>query len=514
MMKNKILLIAVAVFSILGYSCDSFLDVNHDPNVLEEIPDAKVVLPTAQANLGNQLMGWELGFAGGFWSEYWTQKHDHSQFKTLCDYDEQEFATAYSDLTAGVLIDLNKMKEVSEENTDRGVYYVAEALSIFTWQVLTDIWGSVPYFEAVQGDKGIDAPKFDSGEEIYSDLLKRVDELIAIDLSRSTLDGTYDLYYGGDLERWKDFANSLKLKLMMRLSETPQYDNTEVVNFIESVLNDRDRSFITKSAMISGETWSDNQEGKRHPMREFEAGNAEYLSGNVIACKSFSRYLIRNNDPRMDVLFEPRGDVQKGAFFGDYESKEDTDGNGTDDEDEKYSMPVFKGDMDLIVMSDWEIYFFIAEAYAREGDSSNAKMYYEMGVIASLEQNGISDDDILMSGGYAEWTAGTTEEQIKTIMMQKWVANCNYQHIESFLERNRTKYPAVNTVDVELDRQTADEDFQGGFLTISVKGRAKLSGQLPSSPIYPTSVISRNPNAPDQRVNLLTKVWWNQKPGL
>ena len=81
---NKIIVLISTVFMLLFTSgCQDWLDVNHDPNVLEEIPDAKVLLPAAEVGLGNNLMGWDMGFAGAFWSEYWTQAYSASQFKFL-----------------------------------------------------------------------------------------------------------------------------------------------------------------------------------------------------------------------------------------------------------------------------------------------------------------------------------------------------------------------------------------------------------------------------------------------
>jgi hypothetical protein len=97
--------------------------------------------------------------------------------------------------------------------------------------------------------------------------------------------------------------------------------------------------------------------------------------------------------------------------------------------------------------------------------------------------------------------------------MQKWVANCNYQHIESFLERNRTKYPSVNNIDIAANRTGAWSSFPVGDLTVSVKGRTLLNGNLPASPLYPEYYIFRNNNAPAQKANVGEKVWWNQKQG-
>jgi hypothetical protein len=201
----------------------------------------------------------------------------------------------------------------------------------------------------------------------------------------------------------------------------------------------------------------------------------------------------------------------KGAFFGDYASTGDADGNGTTDDKEKYATVVFAGNMDLMLMSDWEVDFYIAEVYARAG-SPKAQDYYEAAIKASLAEQGISDYSMIETG-YAQWAGGNTEAQIKQIAMQKWVANCNYQHIESFLERNRTKYPSVNDIDIAANRQYAWTNFPVGSLTVSVVGRTRLNGNLPASAMYPQYYMFRNNNAPKQKANIGEKVWWNQKQG-
>jgi hypothetical protein len=500
-MKRKSLIILSAIVLSFTYGCSDYLDVNHDPNALAEVPSVKVLLPAAEVGIANNLMGWHFGFGGGFWVEYWTQSYTASQFKTLCEYLPEDFNTAYQSLMSQPMKDLEQIKTDSNTDENVGYYFIAEALSIFTWQIITDVWGDMPYFEALKGGEGILHPKQDKGQNIYADLLTRIDELLKLDLSETSIDGTYDYIYEGNLTAWYEFANALKLKLMLRLSETPQYDNTKVLNFIEST------NLLSESAKISGTTWDDAMEGKRHPMREYQAGGANYFSTNVIACKTFIDYLNLNADPRLEKLFSGT----KGAFFGDFDSKGDSDGNGTTDDKETYATVVFGGNMDLMLMSDWEVNFYIAEVYARSG-SSKAKDFYEAGVKASLNQHDIPDFSIVETG-YAKWTSGNTETQIKQIAMQKWVANCNYQHIESFLERNRTKYPPVNNIDIAANRAGAWTNFPVGDLTVSVKGRALLNGNLPASPLYPETYMFRNNNAPDQKVNVGEKVWWNQKQG-
>lgn len=520
-MSNKLLTILAAfILLFIANSCQDWLDVNHDPNAIEEIPDSKVLLPAAQVGIANNLMGWDFGFGGGFWVEYWTQSYTASQFKSLTEYLPQEFNTTYQSLMREPMTDLNRIKTMTAEDDNRGYFFIAEALSIFTWQIITDVWGDMPYSEALRFEEGISSPVQDQGEEIYADLMARIDALLEVDLSNSFVDSKTDLIYLGDLDKWYSFANSLKLKLMIRLSETPQYNNAEVLNFIQNA------DLLTSSAKIPRSNWDEGVEGKRHPMREFQLGGANYFSTNVIASKNFIDYLNINNDPRLRKLFTGT----KGAFFGDFDSKIDSDGNGTTDDRETYAKSIFNQDkadlekngllqvLDLMLMSDWEVDFYIAEVYARALDNVNAKRYYDAGIQASLNQHALIDNDEneyseIYTSGYAAWVNGTVEQNIKQIAMQKWVANANYQHIESFLERNRTKYPSVNNIDIEANRRFANDNFPVGDLTISVKGRALLNENLPSSPLYPSSYIFRNTNAPDQKANVGEKVWWNVKAG-
>ena len=342
-MKSKFLIIfslVIMLFTVNG--CSDWLDVNHDPNALEEIPDAKVLLPAAELGVANNLMGWDFGFAGAYWVEYWTQAYTASQFKTLCEYLPQDFNTTYQSLMREPMTDLKRIITMTANDENRGYYFVAEALSIFTWQIITDVWGDMPYFEALRADEGILHPVQDSGEDIYADLMTRIDALLETDLSGSYIDASSDFIFEGDLDQWYRFANSLKLKLMIRLSETPQFNNAAVLSFINGA------DLLTTSAKIPGTIWADDQEGKRHPMREFEAGGANYFSTNVIASKNFIDYLNLNDDPRLATLFSGT----RGAFFGDFDSKEDTDNNGTTDDKETYAKVRFPGNMDIMLMSE------------------------------------------------------------------------------------------------------------------------------------------------------------------
>ena len=509
-MKRKYLIIGLFL-SLLFTGCSDWLDVNHNPNGVEQVPSADVLLPAAEMGVANNLMGWDFGFGGGFWVEYWTQAYTASQFKSLCEYQPQTFGTAYTSLMAEALPDLKRMKEMTAEDANRGYYFVAEALSIFAWQMVTDVWGDMPYFEALRADENILSPKQNTQEEIYTDLLKRINDLLAVDLTGSYINGDQDLVYKGNLGKWYIFARSLKLKLMLRLSEVPGYNNAAVLAFIEG------GDMLKESAKISGKIWDDNMNGKRHPMRAFQNtpnGSANYIGTNVRACKNFIDYLSIKGDPRRPKLFSGGTPAFRGAFFGDFDSKEASDGSITD-HTAVFANIVIPADLDLMIMSAWEVNFYIAEVYARAGNHAKAQEYYEAGVKASLDQHGITSYSIIEPTGYAEWVDGSIEEEIEQIAQQRWIAHCNYQHMESFLERNRTKYPRVNEIDIKANRKEAWTNFPAvaGQLTISVNGRVLLGGQLPASAMYPDAYIFRNINRPDQKPNVGQKVWWNRKAG-
>jgi hypothetical protein len=113
-MKNKILIIISVLFMLLASSsCNDWLDVNHDPNALEEIPDAKVLLPAAQVGIGNNLMGWDFGFGGAFWVEYWTQSYTAYNPASLPVRPKENLNLAKS--TIPVLIPLELKKSVARK---------------------------------------------------------------------------------------------------------------------------------------------------------------------------------------------------------------------------------------------------------------------------------------------------------------------------------------------------------------------------------------------------------------
>lgn len=92
-------------------------------------------------------------------------------------------------------------------------------LRVYTYHQLTDVAGDIPYFDALKGEEGNVAPKYDTQKDIYLDMFKELDESAAsFDATKPTF-GAADLFYKGDVGKWKRFAYTLMLRLGMRLTK-------------------------------------------------------------------------------------------------------------------------------------------------------------------------------------------------------------------------------------------------------------------------------------------------------
>ena len=132
-------------------------------------------------------------------------------------------------------------------NEKKNKLAIGEVLSVYTYHVLVDAFGNVPYSEALQGAAN-SRPKYDDAYDIYKDLMVRLNEAIA-DLDENYASfGPADILYGGDVASWKKFAASLKLRIALRLVDVAGFDaNTAVTEAIAAgVFTDQSESAILK----------------------------------------------------------------------------------------------------------------------------------------------------------------------------------------------------------------------------------------------------------------------------
>ena len=487
-MKLKKLIYSTALASLfLTTSCEKWLDINHDTSYPETVPSTSL-LSGIQVSAGYTLMSWDYLFNAGVYNQYFTQRYGNSQFKKTEKFETEDFRAAYRNFFTGQLVETQSMKDNSDKKS--GYYFVADLLQIFVWQNVVDTWGDVPYTEAL--DANNITPKFDKAEDIYKDLIARINTLIekynngeyADDINKKI-----DFVYGGSLSDWGKFANSLKLKLMHRLSNTSDYNNAALLDFISN--ND----FISKNAQISQSIW-ESKSSKKYPADEYEGGS--FFSSNILPSKSLVSYMVSGDDPRLAVYFTKNtSDAYAGKLQGYFEEDEG-DKTGAFSAVNLSGMP-----KNIPLISVCEVYFDMAEIYLRASDDAKAKEYYEKAVAANLSYWGLSDAaNITGENGYAKWDNPGLEKGLELISLQRWVSFFMTQHAEAFFERNRTGYPQLSDI---TDPTELNENFPAGKIINTLAGSVLPRGVLPLSPIYPEAgVAPLNPNCV-QKSNMAVK---------
>ncbi|HET8964284.1 MAG TPA: SusD/RagB family nutrient-binding outer membrane lipoprotein, partial [Chitinophagales bacterium] len=208
-------------------SCKKLSDMNVDTKNAEngEAP-SETLFANATRNLSDQVETPSVNFnvlrcCAQFWTE--TTYTDESNYDlTTRKIPDTEFITIYRD----VLSDLKEAKKLVEKEGDdiaspverKNKIAVTEILSVYAFQREVDIFGNVPYSDALNIDNVL--PKYDDAQSIYAALFARLDEAInSIDVNQGGFPSGSDVIYGGNMMLWKQFANSLKLKMAITVAD-------------------------------------------------------------------------------------------------------------------------------------------------------------------------------------------------------------------------------------------------------------------------------------------------------
>jgi len=482
--KTITIYLALIALFLSSSSCkkEKFLDVNKN-EVSPELVDVKFVLPSAQSYLGYTL-GNQLALTGGFWAQYWTQGPNANQYAALDQYVQNatESDRPWRALYAGTLKDLQFVYETgAKDSTKKNYAGIARILQAYTYQVITDAWGDAPFSEALKGDAGNVAPKYDSQQDIYDGILQMVNEGQAMLDDAVITPGTDDLVYNGDLGLWYEFANTLKLKILLRQSEVrPALAQAEI-----STLFANAEPFIAEGedAKLS----YNDVKYQQSPL--YTTGYALGTSSNIFASSTVVNYLLNTNDPRAEDFFAPNGG---GNIAGLQQGSGKLLGGGQVDATwSKPSDQTLGPTASTYLISAAESNFLQAEAIARGWGTGDDQAAYEAGITASLDnwQNSSGADiaAFLASDSIAYPTAGSTNDKLRAILTQKWVAMAGNQNFEAWTEWRRTGFPS----------------FLQPSAT-SVLG----AGAFPLRMVYPSEEATSNNNFPGVKT-LTERLWWD-----
>lgn len=485
-MKNIIKkYLSLSLAAILLCSCDGFMDINTNPNYPADA-DVNMLLPSGEIAVAG-IVGGDMELVGGLWCQHYTQNSNSNQYNTTVSYtlSNTSYSRFWSIPYTFALPDLkNVAKKASEKGLDN--YFMAsEIMTCFTYHLLASWYEDVPYTEALLGEENL-YPAYDKGSAINDALITRLTTAVsklASAKNASVIMTTDDMVFGGNLDKWAQFGTTLKLKLMMR-----NFDKYK--SEIQTLLNAG--GFLTDDAGIF--SFTDKENGS-NPLYENDRRKLN-TKNNIAACATLVHYLQANNDPRINIIYENNA---SGGIFGLNAGDRPATSVIPSTQISKAKLAPDDG---VYFTSVAESYFLQAEAWVRLGNTAKAKTAYDNAVSAAFDRWSLSANTFIATGGAYEFKTTSTDEMLKCILTQKWIAAARCQAWDSYFDITRTGIPALGT------KLPTDAGYVLGELS-PVVDSSLPSTDFPKRMIFPKTSTDNNPNAP-KAVSISTKQWWQK----
>ncbi|TCC85860.1 SusD/RagB family nutrient-binding outer membrane lipoprotein [Pedobacter hiemivivus] len=407
------------------------------------------------------------------------------------EFKENEFDAIWSTLYVKAN-DMNEMYKIAEKLND--VNNMGAALVMKAWFVsnLTDMFGDIPYTDAFKGREEVYYPKYDTQQSIYTNLLADLKRANTLFTENKPFDSS-DLIYGSDPVKWKKFANSMRLRLLMRVSKRTEMNvPTEIAEMVADPVKFPLFTSNADEAMM-------RYDGIKPFINLFFEMSASEFSGSRRMGKSLMDLMNTTVDGRR---FRYATKNTPGAYVGipsgytEQETQAFADNTGL--KTSTLATTLKADDYPFPILTWAEVNFLLAEAALNGWISANAQTYFNKGVEASWRQWNCTWDPSGSTTPGATYLArptvrftGTTAT-LERIMSQKYIAMffCGF---ESWYDYRRTGYPVL-----------------------PVGPAAKNNGILPTRFEYPLITKATNKanyEAAAARIggdNLRTKVWWQQ----
>ncbi len=457
LMKNKFLILLLAATFMLPACTDEFQEINTPPTSPASVPSGFVLSQIQYQSVRekgnswtNQILQW------GAWIQHYgnhNQGFTTAHYQDIAGYSDNLWNNMY-----GNMIDARQGKALAAsqdaENIAAQKIAIFEIMEILNWIVLTDMFGDVPYFEALQGGDNL-TPAYDSQELIYNDLISRLEVAVnTLNPGDGAFFGNADVFFQGDPAKWIKFGNGLRLRIGLRLSNVaPSIAQTVTTAAMGSSLpssNDDDAILPTEN---SGARFGDMHRAAELLIRS--PADAPFLG------QEFINTMIAKNDPRLPIIAAatPRSVAAGGAL--EYRglppalsAAQYADINANLDNYSRPNGQAFSGPTTMrgqTSMSYAEISFAKAEAALRGwgGTEADAQNFFEEGIRAALSRNeflqfGVTQtdiDDYVTANGTL---TGSFEDKLEQIMIEKWQAFALDQEDEAFSEWRRTGYPVLD----------------------------------------------------------------------
>lgn len=462
-MKRITSILFAGVFLLSSTSCKKYLDINKNPNQATSATP-ELILPlalTATANVMNtyNTYGAETGL-------YAANAGGYGGFGEFITYN---YTTAHTGTWGATYDNLEDYQTIINKSAGIPTYdyftAAAKVMKSMEFGMLVDAYNDVPYTEALQGADNL-TPGYTDGPTIYKSIAEDLDSAIVYFNEGSNTPavvqlGSSDVMFGGDIDLWKQFANTLKLRLILRANGKVQFTNTTF----------SDDGFLTSDAIVNPGFTRDN--GKQNPEWNTWAYGYTGSAGNKAWMPSQFIFGFYNGSTLKDpgrgsaiyYKFPTTGTNRLGVESNDLVSSPTGSfwfsGTNRDGKANGDDVPgVLKGpSAGQPVMLAAESYFLQAEAVVRGIIQGDAKELFEQGIQESFRYI-YSTSDGTTVGNVSDAVntyladnankylvnfdlATTTEKKIEAIITQKFIALNFINSQEGWNDYRRTGYPAV-----------------------------------------------------------------------
>jgi hypothetical protein len=465
----------VAALAAGAAGCDEGLtDLNQNPNQPEVAAAEYLFTNAVEAAVGRATgSGLNLDLTGLF-----VQHFAESRFSEEDRYiiGESPIQGHWTGFYAGPLQDLNEVVAKGKAENRPNVQAMGMIMRAWTFQIVTDLWGDVGYSEALTiRENGSSFVKLDPQAQVYAGMQQELRTAVGLLNPQGARMGAADILYQGDPEKWRRFANSLRLRMAMRQSDVNA--GPAAAEFASALA-----AGVFTSNADNAVLWYISDGTNGHPIYEYESIpriDHAIASTMVDTLKSLA-------DPRLPFYAKP---TAAGTYQGEIPgSTSDKPLNQISRVGEWFARPDAPGYM----MTYAEVLFLQAEAVERGWIPGNAAELYRRAIRAAMEQFNRSGDTFtdIPSAAIDAYLAQpkVAYAGLPSIGVQKWIALYG-NGPEAYAEWRRTGYPAlVAGPDAQNDRRiprrlrypVSEEALNGANLqeAVSRQGGATLNDRV------------------------------------
>lgn len=452
------LIFATLLFST-GCKKGFLTDLAVNPNQPSQAP-AALILPPILTGYASNVYFSETTI--GLWMGYYSISGGYAVSDNTISYYVSAGGPDVWDGTYGILKNAAYMEQTAATDLN-GQYSVAVAkiMKAFGFQMIVDAYGMAPYSQAFKGSENF-FPAYDNGQAIYDSSIQQLDNAINIIQSApatATNLGSNDIMFGGDMTQWAAFANTLKLRFLIRQSNIISASDAQ-----SEIAKTASAGYLTSDALVNPGYL--NTKGKQNPFWGsfgVDPGGSLYSDGfNYLKAGGAAfNFFASKNDPRLFYVYAPDGVTPNTTDFfttntntGDYHAVYYGDRTTATDQGTNGTAGIGHGIMSsptasVPLMLAAESYFLQSEAALRGWTSDDAQALYEDGITASFEYlyTAAGESASAADAAAADYistnaaTIGTVS--IQNIIDEKWAALAGINPFEAWNEYRRTGYPTT-----------------------------------------------------------------------